>query len=130
MAFREIKPVTEIDKLFEPEQPTTSVRGTIPATMDLRKRFAPSLPPLTIPAFPQLNKSGVSLTTVIGFVCALALIWVGATTSGTFYGPASGKFAGILATIFYQYQLGTMLEFFGILILWDIVKRFFSPKRI
>lgn len=76
-------------------------------------------------SFPDFSSKPV-IPLALTIFGALCLIWFGASTSGTFYGPASGKFSGLLATIFYQYQAGTMIEFSGIWVLLGSIREIFK----
>jgi hypothetical protein len=148
LAFREIKPKQPTESFFEDTiynnisrgvSPKAEQPGTQPSTALASLRLSlPSLKgylhgfntPLIQNPGSIATKAGsiatkVTITSLAKLAVAIALIWFGATTTGSFYGPASGKFAGVLATIFYQYQAGLMLEFVGIVVIYDQIKKLF-----
>jgi hypothetical protein len=55
-------------------------------------------------------------------VFGLAMIYFGLTTSGSYYQPAT-HFSGDLATLFYVYQLGTLIAMAGVVLVYDAVRR-------
>jgi hypothetical protein len=55
---------------------------------------------------------------VAGFVA----IYFGLTQTGSYYTPAS-RFAGDLATVFYGYQLGTLMAMVGVVLIYDAIRR-------
>ena len=52
----------------------------------------------------------------------ILLIYLGLTTSGSYYQPAT-HFSGDLATIFYVYQLGTLIAMAGVVLVYNAVRR-------
>lgn len=63
------------------------------------------------------------VVTVILLKCfaGVILIWLGLTNTGSFYTNA-GQFSGLLATIFYEYQAGTLMATIGSILIYDAVK--------
>ena len=62
---------------------------------------------------------------VLKLVAGLALIFFGLVNTGSFYTNA-GKMGGMLATIFYEYQAGTLMACVGSILLYDLVKGYFK----
>jgi hypothetical protein len=92
---------------FTPPQPTPTAQRTI-----------------TLPSF-SLNrenakKYGIAL---VKFSLAAVMIWIGITTTGSYFGPASGKFSGQLAQVFYQFQLGTLVACCGLILAYDAIQK-------
>ena len=54
------------------------------------------------------------------------LLWFGITTAGSYFGPASGKFSGELANLFYVSQVGNLLIILGCIIGYDTVRKLLS----
>jgi hypothetical protein len=52
----------------------------------------------------------------------LILIVFGLTSTGSYFTPM-GKFAGVLADIFYGWQAGTFLAMVGSILIYDAIKR-------
>lgn len=50
------------------------------------------------------------------------LIVFGLTSTGSYFTPI-GKFAGVLADIFYGWQAGTFLAMIGTILIYDAIKR-------
>lgn len=113
MAFREIKTFdTPNENLFEPEHPIKEIRAAIPTLCSSRFSWVRSNP-LALVTFRNV-------TTIIA---ALVLIYLGVTLGGSYFGPASGKFSGIMATIFYQYYGGTIMTTVGLIAIYDVLCR-------
>lgn len=116
MAFREIKSFGKVDEnLFEPEQRSESVRATTASGFHLR-----------FPGFLHLfSPAALNLSLWVAAELAIAglLLYFGVTLDGSYYGPASGKFAGLLATIFYSYRVGILMMIFGGIAMCDAFKR-------
>lgn len=108
------------EDLFEPKTTTPSI-PVARATPVREKAGFPSLrfslPSLHIEKIPYKYAAYLAIRIAI----ALFLIWFGLTSTGSFYGPVSGKFGGDLAVWFYQYQLGTLLAMVGVVIGYDTV---------
>jgi hypothetical protein len=81
-----------------------------------------TLPSITIPELNTSNAKRYGIAMVKGAV-AIVLIWFGLTSTGSYFGPASGKFSGQLAQVFYQYQLGTLVACCGIVLAYDAISR-------
>ena len=110
MAFREIQPD------FDPYDPTVSHTAT-PSKIP---RF--SIPHLNLDDPANLQNVKFLLTRII---VSAALIWFGATSTGSFFGAAAGRYGGDMARIFYQWQVGTILVSIGICILYDTCRHYF-----
>lgn len=54
-------------------------------------------------------------------LAGLGLIWFGLTNTGSFYTNA-GKMGGMLGTIFYEYQAGTLMACVGTVLVYDNLK--------
>jgi len=74
-----------------------------------------------LPKLPKLEGSRVWQVIKLGIkvLIGCALIYLGLTTTGSFFGPASGKFAGDLAMVFYRYQLGNLVAMAGVIVIYD-----------
>jgi hypothetical protein len=55
-------------------------------------------------------------------VIGAVLIYFGLTSTGSYYMPAS-RFAGDLATVFYQYQIGVLLSMVGVVLIYDAIRK-------
>ena len=62
---------------------------------------------------------------VLQIVAGLGLIFFGLVNTGSFYTNA-GKMGGILATVFYEYQVGTLMACIGSILLYDLIKGYFK----
>ena len=116
MTFREIRQFGKVDEnLFEPEQRSESSRATTAIGSHLR-----------FPGFLHLF-SPAALTFSLWIAAELAiagiLLFFGVTLDGSYYGPASGRFTGMLATVFYQYRVGVLMMIFGGVAMCDAFKR-------
>ena len=94
------------------------------------QQYIPEQPPkkkIKLPsiAFPEVNatnskKIGMAM---VKLAVSVILIWFGLTSTGSYFGPASGKFGGQLAQIFYQYQLGSLICMFGVVLIYDAITK-------
>ena len=68
-------------------------------------------------------RNDAKVVTIILLKCfaGFILIWLGLTNTGSFYTNA-GQFSGLLATIFYEYQAGTLMTAIGSILIYDAVK--------
>jgi len=115
MAFREIKQFQNVDEnLFEPADTIGRVRAATQGDPILRFR-----------GFLHHPLALLSFGVAVEFVIAIVLVYFGITLGGSYYGPVSGKFTGTLATIFYQWQVGTMMSTIGLITAYDAVKKLF-----
>lgn len=71
----------------------------------------------------QQYDTKVSVVCVGKVVAGLIMIFFGLTSTGSFYAPAS-KFGGILASIFYEWQVGTLVAIIGCILIYDSLKTF------
>jgi hypothetical protein len=69
----------------------------------------------------NFDKKRMTLFVVEG-VAGMLAVWFGLTSTGSYYTTAS-RFAGDLATVFYGYQLGTLMAIVGVLLVYDSVRR-------
>jgi hypothetical protein len=68
-------------------------------------------------------ESGLFLTFfIVRIVLGIAMVGFGIYTSGSYYGPAIGKFSGDLAMLFYRYQLGMVIAFAGMIVVYDALR--------
>jgi hypothetical protein len=95
---------------FVPPQPTPTAQRTI------------TIPSVTLPTLNTTNakKYGIAL---VKMAIAIVFIWFGLTSTGSFFGPASSKFAGQLAQVFYVFQVGTLLAMIGVVLAYDAISR-------
>ena len=110
--------VEEYQRLFQQQQ------------QPLPPQYVPEQPPkkkIKLPsiAFPEVNatnskKIGMAM---VKLAVSVILIWFGLTSTGSYFGPASGRFGGQLAQIFYQYQIGSLVCMFGVVILYDAITK-------
>jgi hypothetical protein len=133
LAFREIRPqaTQDISDLFEDAPPTPPSKKVEPVKLDSHFRLPGwdrSVPKVTKKrfSFPTIDttnykKFGIALLKV-GIGCFL--IWFGASSSGSAFGPASGKFGGQLAQVFYVYQVGMLLAMIGVIFIYDAINKF------
>ena len=105
MAFTRLPTATTDDDLFEPQSTITQER--------LNGKFA--LPSL---------KLGALL--IAQLAVGLILLFIGVSAAGSYFSP-TGKFGGILATLFYSYQLGTLLIITGTIFIYDVVRSIRKP---
>ena len=91
----------------EPVTPVTPVKHTLQ---------------FSLPSLPKLNNFKVGIIPVVKVGVSLLLIWFGLTSTGSYYGPATGKFSGLLAQIFYQYQAGMLLAMVGLLVIYATLR--------
>jgi hypothetical protein len=115
MAFREIKKFAPANEnLFEPEHPIENIRADTQSNTFLRLRgFLHH--PLALLSFHVAVELGV----------AAVLVFFGVMLGGSYYGPASGRFTGMLATIFYVWQVATIMTILGMIVAYDAVKKLF-----
>jgi hypothetical protein len=115
MSFREVNNREPLEELYEKDK-----HGNI--TAPKKKRVTLSLPTLDLD-----NKVNLEIVKFVVFrsVVIVALLWFGVTSSGSFAGPAAGKFSGDLAHIFYEWQIGTVLAGIGLIIGYDTIKHFY-----
>lgn len=73
-----------------------------------------------LPGKYRLDERG-SVILALKCFAGVALIFFGLTNTGSFYTTA-GQFGGILATIFYEWQFGTLLTAVGSLLIYDSIK--------
>lgn len=73
--------------------------------------------------FPMVDTKSIKMV-AIRVPVSLLLIYFGITQSGSYFGPASGRFSGALATIFYQWQLGTILAMIGLIVIYDTIRKY------
>lgn len=114
MAFREIKFQQPDENLFEPARPIEQIRAATQTDTFLRLR-----------GFLHHPLALLSLNVAIELGIAAILVFFGVTLGGSYYGPASGKFNGTLATIFYVWQVGTIMTILGVVLAHDAIKKLF-----
>ena len=117
MAFREIKTFDQPNEnLFEPLQHNQEVRAA--PSFDLQTRISwVRTNPLAL----------ISSRKFIRAIASLVLVYLGIALGGSYFGPVSGKFTGIIATIFYQWQVSTLMVIIGCIVLYDTV---FNDQRL
>lgn len=80
----------------------------------------------------EVNDRGIlsqQYDTKVSVICAgkivagIIMIFFGLTSTGSFYTPAS-KFGGVLASIFYEWQVGTLVAIIGCILIYDSLKTF------
>src|SRR5512137_896422 len=76
------------------------------------------LPTITLPKIDTSNSKKIGIA-MVKLAVSVILIWFGLTSTGSYFGPASGKFGGQLAQIFYQYQIGSLVCMIGVVIAYD-----------
>ena len=111
MAFRDVKQFPVDDNLFEPVQPTQTVRAN--PLVDTLPRFA---------GFLHYPVALLSFATGAKLVVAVIMVILGIVLGGSYFGPAAGKFGGMLATVFYQWQIGTILIIAGMILAYDTLR--------
>ena len=115
MAFREIRQFKQPDEnLFEPADTIEKIRAVPQSDTLLRLR-----------GFLHHPLALLSFWVIVELAVAGILILAGITLGGSYYGPASGRFGGFLATLFYQWQVGTIVLVIGIIAAYDAVKKLF-----
>jgi hypothetical protein len=114
MAFREIKFQQPDENLFEPERPIEQIRAATQSNTFLRLR-----------GFLHHPLALMSVWIAAELCVAATLVFFGITLGGSYYGPASGRFAGTVATVVYQWQLGTVMIVAGVIAAYDAVKKLF-----
>jgi hypothetical protein len=114
MAFREIKFQQPDENLFEPEHPIEHIRAATQTNTFLRFR-----------GFLHHPLALMSVWVAVELIFAAVMVFLGVTFGGSYYGPASGKFTGMLATIFYQWQVGTIITVIGVIAAYDAIKKLF-----
>ena len=50
------------------------------------------------------------------------MIWLGLTTTGSYFESAS-RFKGVLADVFYTWQIGTFIAMIGCILIYDAIRR-------
>lgn len=100
--FTEPDPTSET--LFEAPQ-----KNHIPARFNIRTLNPQELLPLAVK---------IAIPAILGII----LIVFGLTTTGSYYVPSS-RFGGFLATLWYGWQLGTLLAILGGILIYDAIKR-------
>ena len=59
---------------------------------------------------------------VLQVLGGIILIWFGLTSTGSYFQPFT-RFTGTLATVFYEYQLGTVIVMTGVLLIYHTLAR-------
>jgi hypothetical protein len=95
--------------------PVIPVMESAPSALPSKRTLQFSFP--SLPALPDLK-----IIPVIKIGVSLLLIWFGITSTGSYYGPITGRFAGILAEIFYQYQAGMVMAMVGLLVIYATLR--------
>ena len=108
MAFRDIKQFPVDDNLFEPLQPTQTVRAN--PLVETLPRFQ---------GFVRNPAALLSFATGVRLIVAVIMVILGIVLGGSYFGPVAGKFGGMLATVFYQWQIGTILIIAGMILAYD-----------
>jgi hypothetical protein len=106
MAFTRLPTATSDDDLFEPQPPITTER--------LNGKF--SLPSV---------KLGAIL--IAQLAVGIILLFIGISASGSYFGTDANRFKGFLATLFYSYQLGTILIIAGTIFIYDVFRSIRKP---
>jgi hypothetical protein len=112
MTIRELQPSYDED-LLEPEHKPGTISIRIP----------------TMPKIPKLSLTGNSIEDLKSlmrpagqFLMGLILVWFGAINTGSAFTQAT-HFSGLLSTIFYTYQAGTVMISVGSILVYDCLKR-------
>jgi hypothetical protein len=110
MAIRELQPSYDED-LLEPVQK--------PGTISFRVPQIPKIPKLSLDSVEDYK----ALMRPAGqFLMGVLLIWFGAINTGSAF-LQSTHFSGLLSTIFYTYQVGTVMISVGAILVYDGLKR-------
>lgn len=62
---------------------------------------------------------------VAKLVLGAGLIFIGLVNTGSFHTNA-GKMGGLLATLFYEYQIGVLMACVGTILIYDVAKGYFK----
>lgn len=92
----------------------------LPSFFQKEKQFIPPEEHITQPVVAVDWKSMGGLIAQVGI--GIVAVWFGLTSTGSYFEPAS-RFSGDLATIFYGYQLGTLLTIFGCFLGYDAFRK-------
>jgi hypothetical protein len=95
----------DVESLFEEPLQKKQRPVTVSIATENPRELLPLVLKITVPAF-----------------LGLILIAFGLTTTGSYY-VAATRFGGILATIWYSWQLGTFLAILGGILIYDAIKR-------
>jgi hypothetical protein len=106
--------VEEYQRLLHPPQP-------IPQYVEPQEKKR-RLPTITLPKIDTSNSKKIGFA-MVKLAVSVILIWFGLTSTGSYFGPASGKFGGQLAQIFYQFQIGTLIACIGIVLVYDAITK-------
>ena len=100
MAFREIIP--DLNELTDPVgEPVESI------TSPLQRLELP-------------KNTNLSLKRIGTGIAGLVMLWFGATTAGSYFVAAS-RFKGILATVFYEWQVASVIAMIGLILLYHSI---------
>lgn len=79
--------------------------------------------PLHLPKLNFSYQTGLITTFfIVRIVLGVVMVGFGIYTGGSYYGPNIGKFSGDLSTLFYRYQLGMIIAFAGMIIIYDALR--------
>ena len=71
---------------------------------------------------PQKELFVQTIKLVVPAFIGMLMIWFGLTSTGSYYTSAT-KFGGLLAEIFYSWQVGTFMAMVGSIVVYDAIKR-------
>lgn len=113
----------DLESLFEDPTPTDQSYNSPPMRMAQKRKF--NFRNINIQNLKKINIKDLFIIArifIFQIVFGLFLIWVGITSTGSYYIP-NGRFYDMLATLFYVYQFGTVLAIIGGILIYDAVKR-------
>jgi hypothetical protein len=123
------QPVYVPDPIYQPPMSTAEIYGTgKPRGFKMPSLFhrKPKPEPVMDELYLQPETHRFSLRSLSGPIAqaavGLIVIFFGLTSTGSYY-ESSSRFSGILAQVFYQWQLGTMIAIFGSLMIYDAIKK-------
>jgi hypothetical protein len=64
----------------------------------------------------------ITMFFIVRIVLGIAMVGFGIYTSGSYYGSAITKYSGDMAMLFYRYQLGMILAFAGMILVYDALR--------
>ena len=102
---------------FRKELVTEENENSILDAIDLRQPIRKvSSTKISLPSL----KFGAMITAELAV--GLILIAIGISGAGSYYGTPAEKFGGVLAVVFYNYQIGTVLIIAGVVAVYDGIK--------
>jgi hypothetical protein len=85
-------------------------------------------PSTIIPHNPTAKALPALLLPVIGIIVGLVLLAFGIFNAGGFYEQGS-RLSGGLATFFYVWQIGNLLEIVGVIVVWECLKKIKATRE-